>query len=804
MKNLSQDIRYGIRVMLKSRGFTAAAVIALALGIGANTAIFSVVNAVLLRPLPYPDPERIVTVWQNLQASGGPEREYTSPADFNDWKEQGQTFEHMAAVVNWGPTMTGQAEPEQLRGAAISYDMFSVLGIEPALGRSFTREEDQPDGERVVILSNGLWRRRFGADPSLVGQTISLSGDSYTVVGIMPPGLKFPIINRAELWKPLSPALNKSCQRGCVVLRVIARLRPGATLESARSEMSTIASRIEQENPATNKGVGVTLIPLHEYVVGDVQLAVYVLFGAVGLVLLIACANVANLMLARAASRSKEIAIRTALGASRGRVIRQLLTESLLLAIIGGASGVLLAFWMVDILVAFSPEGTPRTDEIGIDGRVLAFSLATALLTGLISGLVPALQASTPNLNDALKEGGKGTQSGSHGRRARSILVVSEIALALMLLIGAGLLMKSFLRLQSVDPGFNPKNLLTAVISLPRASYPDRPRFVAFYAQLLDRIKTLPGVQSVGAISNLPLGGGRTDSDFSIQGRPQPEPGEHPVAWYDSVTVDYFRTMGMRLLEGREFTERDNQDGPKVVIISEALARRYFPGEQAVGKFLQFGEKNVREIVGVMGDVKQFGLETDARPSMWFSAGQIPDRGMYVVVRTSGDPAALASALRSEVWAIDNNLAVAEVAPMEKIVSESIAQPRFILLLVGFFAVVALVLAAVGIYGVMSYSVTQRSQEIGIRMALGAQASDVLKMVVWQGMALTAAGVAIGLAGAFAVTRLMGSLLYGVSATDPVTFGMIALILAGVALGASFVPARRATKVDPMIALRHE
>jgi putative ABC transport system permease protein len=804
MKNLSQDIRYGIRVMLKSRGFTAAAVIALALGIGANTAIFSVVNAVLLRPLPYPDPERIVTVWQNLQASGGPEREYTSPADFNDWKEQGQTFEHMAAVVNWGPTMTGQAEPEQLRGAAISYDMFSVLGIEPALGRSFTREEDQPDGERVVILSNGLWRRRFGADPSLVGQTISLSGDSYTVVGIMPPGLKFPIINRAELWKPLSPALNKSCQRGCVVLRVMARLRPGATLESARSEMSTIASRIEQENPATNKGVGVTLIPLHEYVVGDVQLAVYILFGAVGLVLLIACANVANLMLARAASRSKEIAIRTALGASRGRVIRQLLTESLLLAIIGGASGVLLAFWMVDILVAFSPEGTPRTDEIGIDGRVLAFSLATALLTGLISGLVPALQASNPNLNDALKEGGKGTQSGSHGRRARGILVVSEIALALMLLIGAGLLMKSFLRLQSVDPGFNPKNLLTAVISLPRASYPDRPRFVAFYAQLLDRIKTLPGVQSVGAISNLPLGGGRTDSDFSIQGRPQPEPGEHPVAWYDSVTVDYFRTMGMRLLEGREFTERDNQDGPKVVIISEALARRYFPGEQAVGKFLQFGEKNVREIVGVMGDVKQFGLETDARPSMWFSAGQIPDRGMYVVVRTSGDPAALASALRSEVWAIDNNLAVAEVAPMEKIVSESIAQPRFILLLVGFFAVVALVLAAVGIYGVMSYSVTQRSQEIGIRMALGAQASDVLKMVVWQGMALTAAGVAIGLAGAFAVTRLMGSLLYGVSATDPMTFGMIALILAGVALGASFVPARRATKVDPMIALRHE
>ncbi len=804
MGTLLKDIRFGVRMLIKHPGFAIVAVIALALGIGANTAIFSVVNAVMLRPLPYPHPERIMTLWQNREARGGPEREWTTPADFKDWREQSQTFESMAAFAGWGPTLTGQDEPEQLRGAIVSYDMFSVLGAEPALGRSFTKEEDQQGAERVVVLSNGLWRRRFGADPSLVGKTISLSGDSFTVIGVMPPGFKFPILDRTDVWRPVNATLRPTCQRGCVVLRVMARLKPEATVESARAEMAAIAARIEQENPATNKDVGVTIVPLHDFVVGDVRTAIYVLFGVVALVLLIACANVANLMLARAASRTKEIAIRTALGARRLRIVQQLLTESILLAVIGGALGVLLAFWMVDILVMFSPEGTPRADEIGIDGRVLAFSFGVAFLTGVVFGLVPALQASKPDLNTSLKEGGKGTQAGSQGRLARNALVVSEIALALMLLIGAGLLMKSFARLQRVDPGFNPTNVLTVDLGLPRSSYSEPQRIIAFYTRLLEGIKTLPGVESAGAITNLPLTGGGTDVGFAIEGRPEPEPGKEPVSWYDSVTPDYFRAMGMRLVRGREFSERDGEAAPKVVVISETFARRYFPEEDPLGKRLQLGEKDFREIVGIMADVKQFGLEADARPSMWFSANQDPSRAMYVVMRTSGDPLSLASAVRNEVWALDKNLAIASISPMARIVSESIALPRFILMLVGFFAVVALVLAAVGIYGVMSYSVTQRRQEIGIRMALGAKSSDVLKMVVGQGIMLTTIGVAIGLAGAFGVTWVMKSLLYGVSATDPMTFGLIALVLAGVALGACAVPARRATKVDPMIALRYE
>jgi putative ABC transport system permease protein len=792
-------------MLANKTGFTLIAVVTLSLGIGANTAIFSVVNSVLLRPLPYPNAERLMTIWEDHRARNGPENEWTSPTGFEDWRDQARSFDHVVALQGWGPTLTGQGDPEQLVGALVSHDTFAMLGVTPALGRSFRPEEDQRGVESVVIISNKLWRQRFGGDSSLVGKKISLNGESRTVIGVMPAGFKFPIIPSADIWRPIQPALNPGCQRGCITIRVIARLKPGAGEAQARAELNAIAGRIEQQFPDTNSKVGVTLVPLHEYLVGPVKTQMLALLVAVGFVLLIACANVANLLLARSATREKEIAIRASLGAGRGRIARQLLSESLLLAAIGGAVGVSLAYGLVRLLVSFSPQGTPRLDEIGVDGRALVYATAITVLTGLFFGSAPVLQLFKADLNQSLRDGGKGLQVAMSGRRALSALVVAETALALMLLIGAGLLIRSFIRLQRVDPGFNPRNVLTAIVTLPPAVYPERNQIAPFYGQLLERIRTLPGAQSAAAVSSLPLAGFDNDAGFVIEGRPEPQPDQRPVAWISSVSPDYFRTMGMRLVKGREFTERDNENAARVVIISEATARRHFPNEDPIGKRIGNGRPDGwREIVGVTADVKHFGLNQDARVSMFFPDRQQPSRRMNIVVRTTADPMSLSSALRGAVAAMDKNLAVSNISAMEEITAQSIGQERFTLLLLGVFSTLALLLAVAGIYGVMSYAVAQRTHEIGVRMTLGAQTRDVLKLVVAQGMSLVLWGVGIGLASAFALTRFIRGLLFGVSASDPMTFVAISILLSLVALLACYLPARRATKVDPMVALRCE
>ncbi len=805
MQALWQDLRYGGRLLWKRTGFALIAVITLALGIGANTAIFSVVNSVLLRPLPYPNAERLMTIWEDHRARNGPEREWTSPTGFEDWRDQAKSFDHVVALQGWGPTLNGQGEPEQLVGALVSHDALSALGVAPALGRAFRPEEDQRGVESVVIISHRLWLRRFGADPSLVGKRISLNGENLMVVGVMPAGFKFPIITNADVLRPIQTALSAGCQRGCYTIRVMARLKPGVSEAQARAELNAIATRIEHQFPDTNSKVAATLVPLHEFRVGPVKTQMLALLVAVGFVLLIACANVANLLLARSVTREKEIAIRASLGAGRWRIARQLLSESLLLAAIGGAAGLLLAYWLVDLLVSFIPQGTPRLDEIGVDGRALVYTMVITILTGLMFGSAPVWQLFKADLNQSLRDGGKGLYVARSGGRALSALVVVETALTLTLLVGAGLLVKSFIRLQRVDPGFDPRNVLTAVVTLPRAVYPERNQIAPFYSQLLERVRALPGVRSAAAISTLPLSGSNTDADFVIEGRPAPQPGQQPVAWVSSVSHDYFRAIGMRLVAGREFDERDNENAPRVVIISEATARRYFPNEDPIGKRIGNGRPDGwREIVGVTADVKHFGLNQDARASMFFPHRQQPSRQMFIVARAAADPLSLSSALRTAVAAMDKNLAVSNISPMEEITAQSIGQERFTLLLLGVFSALALLLAVAGIYGVMSYAVAQRTHEIGVRVALGAQTRDVLKLVVSQGMALVLMGVGIGLASALALTRFIKGLLFGVSATDPMTFAGVAALLALVALFACWIPARRAAKVDPMVALRCE
>jgi putative ABC transport system permease protein len=811
METLWHDLRYGARMMAQRPGFTLIAVITLALGIGANTAIFSVVNGVLLNPMPYRAADRLMFFWETNPLKNWIDAP-VAPANFFDWQKETQSFEEMAAYFGGGQKglegaglqLTGSGEPERVKALTVTGNLFSVLGVDAVLGRSLREEETWKGKNMVVVLSYGLWQRRFGGDPNIIGQTIALNGRNREVVGVMSPDFYFPSKD-VEMWLPMGWDYNQIAQlRRPHFLRAVGRLKDGVGVEQARAEMNSIAGQLEQQYPVTNTQMGVGLGPLKEWVVSDTRLPLIVFLVAVAFVLLIACANVANLLLARAATRTREVAIRTALGAPRRRIVKQLLTENLLLATAGGGLGLLLALWCRDLLVMFSPGNIPRLDEARIDGRVLGFSIGITLLTTLLFGLVPALQSSKPDLVATLKEGGQ--KGGSQGGRVRKTLVVAEVALALILVIGAGLMVRSFLRLQRVDPGFNANNVLMITVDLPGVRYPENNQATAFFEQAEQRIKGLPGVVDVGSTNVAALQGSGYTNDMTIPGRP-PEDYVREIR-HKTITPDYFRAMGIQLVSGRFFDSSDNAKGAQTIIVNEAFARRCFPDEEAVGKQVKFArptEQGAWEtIVGVVRNEKQDSLSAEPKAEAYKSQLQEASSGMTLVVRTTGDPRPLIGAVREEIRALDKDLPPYNIKTMSDVLFESLARERFTTLLLMVFAGLALVLASIGIYGVMSYSVTQRTHEIGIRLAIGAQTRDIFRQVVGQALRLAGIGVAVGLAGAFALTRLMASLLYGVSTTDPLTFALIAVLLAGVSLLASYIPARRATRVDPMIALRYE
>ncbi|HEX8072777.1 MAG TPA: ABC transporter permease [Pyrinomonadaceae bacterium] len=811
MNTLWQDVRFGVRMLMKTPGFTLVAVAALALGIGANTAIFSVVHKVLLQPLPFAEPARLVGLHSRDERDGTLGEAFSYP-NFQDLRAQRQLFEGVAAYSRASAFLVGSEGPEQLRGLVVSADLFPLLGARAALGRVFTTEEDKQGRERVIVLSDALWRQRFNADPKIVGQAITLTSGPATVLGVMPEGFKYPVgEQRVEYYMPLAQSVSPDNfnQRGAVFLSVVARLRAGLTLQQAQAETTRVATQLAAAYPDSNTALGFVLKPLHEDLVGDVRPALYVLLGAVAFVLLIACANVANLLLARAAARQKEIAVRTALGASRGRIVGQLLVESLLLALAGGALGLLLALWGLDLLIAAAPADIPRLHDVKLDPVVLAFTCGVALLTGVVFGLAPAWQASKTDFNDALKEGGRGGTEGLRHNRLRGALVVSEVALSLVLLVGAGLLLQSFWRLLKVDPGFRPERVLAADVLARGKQFAEPAQRAVFFQQVLQRVGQLPGVEAVGAVSPLPLGGNFESYSFRVEGQTYPR-GEEPAADFRVISPDYFRTMAIPVKQGRAFNERDTDKAPPVVVINETFARRFFPGENPTGRRLALddGEDDhaaPREIVGVVGDVRHAGLDQPVTPEMYVPFQQLPPARLSIVTRTTAaDPAGVATSVRAAIREVNAEQPVYNVRPVTQLLAQSVARRRFNMLLLGTFAALALVLAALGIYGVMAYSVTRRTHELGIRLALGAQRGDILRLVVGQGMVLVGTGAALGLVAALLGARLMASLLFGVSALDPLTYFGVALLLAAVALVACLIPARRATRVDPMVALRYE
>jgi len=810
MDSIIKDIRYGVRGIFKHPGFTVIVVITLALGIGASTAIFSVVDSVLLRRLPYTTADRIVAI-QELNPDG--KRIQVTSANFLDWRAQNTVFEHLAAIKQTTSNLALSDHAERIELAQTNANFFDVFGIKPQYGRLFITQDEQAGHDPVVVLSDALWQRRFGADPSLVGKPITLDGANYTVIGIAPAGFQYP--NKTEVWVPplklapeLYPDQDLTGNRRMGYLAAVALLKPGVSQSQAASEMETITARLRQQFPDTNNRRFNRVVSLHEHLIGDTNKLLWLLLGAVTFVLLIGCANVANLLLASGASRQKEMAIRTALGASRGRVIRQLFTESTILALTGGAVGLIIAYWGVAGITKLLPNDFPRLNEIHIDLRILGFTFIASVLTGMLFGIVPALQISRPDVQEAIKETGRGTAGSRRQSRFRQALIVVEVALSVVLLVGAGLLFRSFMRLQSVETGFKSQQVLTANLTPSGPNYSEQAQFNKFYSQVLEKLSATPGVQDAGLINTLPLDKGPTTA-FRVEGRPVTTPDKWPQVSYRVVTPNYFRAMGIPVLQGRTYTERDSGDAPLVMIANQQLVREIFPNENPIGKRITFGspvgtEPNWFEIVGVVGNVRSLELREEPTAELYFSSLQEFWVGMSLVVRSNVEPSSLSGSLRQVVNEIDKSVPVSNVRTMDHVVSESITQPRFNLFLLGLFSTVAMLLSAAGIYGVTAYTVSQRTHELGIRIALGAQVSDVLKMILGQGMAVIGIGLIVGLAAAFGLMRLLRSLLYGVGENDPLTFVAITGVLLLVALLACYIPARRATKVDPLEALRYE